>query len=107
MTAGQLFATDSRSFRFPCYNGRVTDQDPSTPLAVSPDWLALARDCVSAEDWLAIVRSAVEEAKGSGANAQKAREFVASFCLPKERGAASAGRVREVRLVLAPKPESK
>lgn len=96
-----------RSFRFVWYNGGVTDSEPNQPLAVSPDWLALARDCVSADDWLAIVKSAVEEAKGVGANAQKAREFVASFCLPKERGASSAGRVREVRLVLAPKPESK
>lgn len=85
----------------------MTEDQNETPIPVSPDWLELARKSVSADDWLLIVQSAVEEAKGIGANAQKAREFIASFCLPKERGAVPGNQVREVRLVLAPRPEAR
>lgn len=90
-------------FRFRLYNSQTVPEEPES-IQINPDWLALARACVTADDWVAMVKAAVEEAKGGGANAQKAREFLSSFCLPKERGASAAGKVREVRLVLAPKP---
>lgn len=74
--------------------------------AIHPDWLELARSCVSADDWVEIIKVARDEAKVPGANGQKAREFLASFCLPKDRGASAAGLVREVRLVLGKRPEA-
>lgn len=69
-----------------------------------PNWLLIARECVSAEDWQAIVREMIKRAK---AGDQKACDFIASFVLPKERPDASDQRVKEVRLVFAPPPEGK
>lgn len=72
-----------------------------------PDWLRIARECVGADDWVEIVTAAVIEAKMPGAAGQKARDFVASIVLPpeKDRSNPTGNTVREVRIVLAPKPD--
>lgn len=72
-----------------------------------PDWLAIARQCVTAEQWRSIVNGAIEQASDpSDKDCAKARDFLASFVLPKDRGDPTSSKVREVRIVLAEKPSA-
>lgn len=77
--------------------------DPIEP-GQFPDWLEIARGCVSEHDWIEIVQAAVTEAKLTGPNGQKARDFLASFVLPKEKPDASEKHFRTIKFVLV-KPQ--
>lgn len=44
----------------------------------------IARDVLTETDWRVIVANAIEAAKGEGADAKNARDFLAKFCLPEK-----------------------
>lgn len=73
-----------------------------TPGAVPPNWLELARSCITEDDFKEIVRAAVIEARGGD---RYARDFIASFVLPKEREPSAAATFKEIRFVPAPERE--
>lgn len=77
--------------------------EDSTEGAVPTDWLELARNCIDQVAFIEIVKTAISQAaKGD----RYARDFVASFLLPKEREPSRANTYKEVRFVLAPERES-
>lgn len=72
-----------------------------------PDWLAIARQCVTAEDWAKIVAGAVTQASDpTDKDCAKSRDFLASIVLPqpKDRSDPTSSKVRTVRILLAEKP---
>lgn len=73
-----------------------------TPEAVPPNWLELARSCVNQDDFIEVVKAAVAQAKKGD---RYARDFVASFVLPKEREPSAATTFKEIRFVDAPERE--
>lgn len=70
--------------------------------AAPPNWLELARSCITEEDFREIVRAAIAEAREGD---RYARDFVTSFFLPKEREPSASVTFKEIRFVPAPERE--
>lgn len=75
-----------------------------TPMSEDIDFLAIARRCLTPDAWGQIVECAIKEAATGD---KDARNFIASFCLPKDREASAGGKVRDVRLILVAPEEAK
>jgi hypothetical protein len=73
--------------------------DEETLEAIPTNWLERARNCVTEDDMELIVKKAIEQARDGD---RYARDFVASFVLPKDREPSVAASFKEIRFVPAP-----